>query len=104
MATITGPLARVASQILDHVNTIEDWRVINDIMKSKFKTIQKATLHQFKIGDWVEWDIKYDDKPIEGKIIKINTKTIIVSIEIDGRQVSWKVSPSFLRKTALNVA
>ena len=103
MATITGPMARVAAQILDNVNTLEDWRIINEYMGQKLKIIQKATLRQFKIGDCVEWDSKLGNVQ-KGIIVKINSKTIIVIVEHGYRTVEWKVSPSLLRKTALKVA
>ena len=75
------------------INTTSEISEIWKVLKARHKELQARISRQFNVGDKVEFDSKYG-YVIDGVITKVNTKTIQVDTEDDGK---WKVGSSLLR-------
>jgi hypothetical protein len=92
-------------KIIDRVSEVEainrmpeeDLRFLNRLIVERIKLISQARatglMTRFTRGDRVRFDTN-DGRSIEGRVERLNTKTITVLA--DGGQ-RWKVSPGFLR-------
>jgi len=84
------------SEVVDYCWSIKETSEVRefwDILKARHKELQARIARSFSIGDKVEFDSKYG-YVIDGVITKVNTKTIHVDTEDDGK---WKVGSSLLR-------
>lgn len=77
----------------------EDLRSVNELVRVRFKEIQRREVYSWKLGEKVEFDAGRRGT-FFGQIIKINpTKVKVrVSMGTKGLPQVWNVSPSLLRK------
>jgi hypothetical protein len=66
-------------------------KALNEARKESVAT----AIHQFRVGQFVEFTGKWGDKII-GEITKINRVTIFVKVD-GSRGMTWRVSPNLLK-------
>ena len=78
--------------------TSSELTLIINLIKERQKSLEREKAVSFVIGEKVEFDAGRRGY-IKGSIMKINSKTIQVK-QTDGLGVTWKVSPTLLKKVA----
>jgi hypothetical protein len=82
-------------KILAGIETSEDYSKVVTELKAAGRNMQRDIKQGFSIGDRVSFSGKRGGEE-RGEIIKINPKTIVVKTDF----VTWKVSPSLLKKVS----
>ena len=82
-------------KILAGIETSADYNKVVTELKAAGRNMQRDIKQGFSIGDRVSFSGKRGGEE-HGKIIKINPKTIVVKTDF----VTWKVSPSLLKKVS----
>lgn len=82
-------------KILANIESSDDYnKVVNEI-KVAGRNMQRSIKQAFSVGDTVQFSGKRGNTE-RGEIIKINPKTIVVKTDF----ITWKVSPSLLKKVS----
>ena len=78
----------------------DDLRSVNELVRVRFKEIQRREVFNWKLGDKVEFDAGPRRGTFFGQIVKINRAKIKVRVPqgAKGLPQVWNVSPSLLRK------
>lgn len=82
-------------KILAGIETSADYNKVVTELKAAGRNMQRDIKQGFSIGDRVSFSGKRGGEE-RGEIIKINPKTIVVKTDF----VTWKVSPSLLKKVS----
>lgn len=82
-------------KILANIEGSDDYNQIVAEVKAASRNMQRTIKQSFSIGDMVQFAGKRGNVE-RGEIIKINPKTIVVKTDF----VTWKVSPSLLKKVS----
>lgn len=81
------------NEIMKDISSMEDYKALNQAMRQKFTELQSAATNSLSVGDQVTFTSR-GGKTVQGRVTKINVKT--VKVEAEG--VRWSVSPSLLTK------
>lgn len=87
---------QTALKIVDQLDTINDQEsltMINRAIIARMREISRKATRKFQVGDQVEFTNSRTGMALQGQIMKINQKTIIVQT-LTGR---WKVQAASLR-------
>lgn len=87
--------SEIAAAILA-LKDMEDLKVVNEAVAYQWKRVTAANAKAFRIGQKVEWKSKYG-RVETGTVAKVNQKTVQVKATSG---VTWRVSPSLLKKVA----
>jgi len=82
-------------QVLFTVNTLDDLRKINDLVKARANYIQRKSAYEFFKGMKASFVSNRTGETIVGTIVKVNQKTVDIETK-DGR--SWKVSATMVTR------
>ena len=82
-------------KILANIENSADYNKVVAELKAAGRNMQRDIKSTFAVGDMVEFAGKRGGTE-RGEIIKINPKTIVVKTDF----VTWKVSPSLLKKVS----
>lgn len=90
-------LNEIRARILTGNFSREDLQAINDAVGMAWRKSQNAVKAQFKFGDRVQFLNSRNGLTVEGQIVKINPKNIVV-MEAGPIPRRWNVSPGLLKK------